>query len=89
MTPGKDIIKSFGANLRARRKRAGRRQAELAAAAGISRTTLTNIETGRFSTTLETVARLADALGVPAAELMTSLPAPAPGPADPPDRWLW
>jgi len=65
--------------LRAARERALLTQAELAARAGIQRATVNRIETGITAARFATVRRLAEALGVPAADLLT--PTAAPGTA--------
>lgn len=55
-------------------------QAELAAEAGLTTQTISNVETGRHDASLETAAKIAKALGVGVAELYAA-PAPQPAPA--------
>lgn len=85
MISRQDVLSQFGDRLRHHRRRAGLTQGELAERAGIARQSVNNIEVGRFAPTIETVARLAEAIGVPAAELVGET-RPA---AESPPRWLW
>lgn len=55
---------SFGANLRAARRRAGMTQESLAAAAGVSTETVSRVERGAFEPSLSTAVALAGVLGV-------------------------
>ena len=64
------IVAQFGTTLRERRREAGMTQAELAAAAGLSRSYLSEVECGRESISLERAARLADALECRLADLL-------------------
>src|SRR5665213_3595571 len=67
----------LGARLRAKRESVGLTQADLAAIAGISRTSLTNIEAGRQRILVDQLALICGKLGVAAAELIpTDFPAP-------------
>ena len=54
----------FARNLRLFRTRQGMTQDQLASAAGLGRTFISQVEQGRFSVTLETVGALSSALGV-------------------------
>jgi transcriptional regulator with XRE-family HTH domain len=65
---------AFGTRLRQRRIRAGISQDELAVAAGLSRTSIVNIEQGRQGASLSTLYRLADALACRSADLLPPLP---------------
>ena len=65
--------------LRRARETALLTQAELAERAGVQRATVNRIETGATAARFATVRRLAEALGVPAADLLS--PAAAPGTA--------
>jgi DNA-binding XRE family transcriptional regulator len=56
------VVAQFGVALRQRRLETGMTQAELAAAAGLSRSYLSEVECGREGLSLERAARLADAL---------------------------
>jgi DNA-binding XRE family transcriptional regulator len=57
--------KRLGARLRELRKAAGLTQAELARRTGIHRPNIARVEAGRHTPSLETLARLAAAIGVP------------------------
>lgn len=61
---------TVGDMILAARKAKKMTQEKLAAAAGISRTQLTNVEIGRSDTSLRTLQRFADALGVPMRDLI-------------------
>ena len=65
---------AVGAKLRARRLHAGRTQAELAAAAGVSRVTLSRLESGQQEASVTTLRALAAALGLDVGELLTGAP---------------
>ena len=64
------IRERFGAAVRAQRIRIGKTQEELAAAAGINRTYLSEIENGRENISLERAERLAMALGCELVDLI-------------------
>jgi transcriptional regulator with XRE-family HTH domain len=53
----------LGKHIKAMRKIAGMTQAELAAASGLERTSITNIERGNQQLTSKTLTDIADALG--------------------------
>ncbi len=63
-------IPSLGANLRRLRVARGLSQVDLAKAANLSRIAVGNIEAGGVTPRIDTVTRLADALGVPIVELL-------------------
>lgn len=63
-------MKAFGDNLRMIRKRQGLTQEVLAHEAKIAFSSVARIEAGSINTTISTVARLAEALGVDKKELM-------------------
>ena len=65
---------SFGQRLRRLRKKAGLTQVELAYLVGVHETTIRFWEADKYSTTTENVKRLAEALGVPQAELLEGSP---------------
>jgi transcriptional regulator with XRE-family HTH domain len=67
----------FGVNLRARRLAAGWSQQELSDRCGLHLTEISRLENGRRDPRLDTIARLADALGIPAAALLAGV-----GPSD-------
>lgn len=58
-----DKNNGLGLNIRALRKMRGMTQAELAARAGVERTSITNIEAGRQMLTVATINAIAGALG--------------------------
>jgi transcriptional regulator with XRE-family HTH domain len=59
-----EVARLVGDILREERKRCGLTQEELAAAAGLHRTTISLLERGVKSPTLHTLFRLCDALGI-------------------------
>lgn len=61
----------LGARLRALRLSAGLTQAELARRTGIHRPNIARVEAGRHTPSLETLARLAHAIGVPTTRVLT------------------
>ncbi len=67
-----DILTEFGETIRAIRKSKGWSQEELAEASGLHRTYIGSIERGEQNVSLKNIKRLADALGVPLADLFTS-----------------
>jgi len=58
------VAEQFGVSLRAWRRWSGHTQASLAAAAGLHPTHVGYLENGKREPRLETIIRLADALGV-------------------------
>jgi len=68
-----DFVQDFGELVRELRLGQGLSQEDLADRAGLHRTAVSFIERAQRSATLETVARLASALGVEPAELMPKL----------------
>lgn len=71
------LARQLGATLRAHRARLRLTIAELAREAAISRGMLSKIETGQTATSLDTLSRLARALGVPLGQLFIDYDAPA------------
>lgn len=65
------VIELFSENLRAARLRKGITQEELADLAGLHRTYVGSAERGERNVTLESVERLAQALGVSSSELLS------------------
>lgn len=61
----------LGARLRELRKAAGLTQAELARRTGIHRPNIARVEAGRHTPSLETLARLAEAIGVPTTDVFS------------------
>lgn len=68
---GQRVRKQFARNVRQLRTHKGMTQADLACAAGLGRSFVSQLERGRFSATLETIAALATALAVPPSLLLT------------------
>ncbi|QYU67648.1 helix-turn-helix domain-containing protein [Leptolyngbya sp. 15MV] len=65
----RDVLKAFGERVRAFRAQKGLSQEELARLAKIDRTYIGGIERGERNVGIKNVWRIADALGVPAADL--------------------
>lgn len=68
-----DIGRRFGANLNHARRAAGLSQERLAARAGLHRTEIGLLEQGRRVPRIDTLARLAGAIGVAPGELMIGI----------------
>lgn len=66
------LLAAFGAAVRERRQHLGLSQESLADLAGLQRTYLSEVETGRRNLTLLNIGRLAAALGVGVGELVTT-----------------
>lgn len=66
-----DIAKIVAQNVRAARAKADLSQEDLAYQAGVDRSYLWGIEGGTRNPTIQVIAKLADALGVTSADLMT------------------
>ena len=64
---------AFGARLREARVRRGMSQDELAADSGLHRAYIGGVERGERNPSLTSIARLADAVGVPVGDLMDGL----------------
>ncbi len=62
---------TLGANIRQRREEAGITVTELARRAGLTKSAVSKIETGKASPPISTILRIAQALNVPLAELFT------------------
>ena len=62
--------RALGKGIRQARDRIGMKQDQLAQAVGLSRTSITNIERGRQGVQAFILARIADVLGTPPAELL-------------------
>jgi transcriptional regulator with XRE-family HTH domain len=73
MKLGEGLIPAIGKTLRAYRERTGRQQAEVAAAAGISPSMLSQIERGSVSPSIDTLSELCSTLGVQLADLFARL----------------
>lgn len=72
-----DVLSRFGVRLRELRQRGGVSQERLAELAGLHRTYVSSVERGERNISLLNIDKLADALGVPIAELF---PQPAASP---------
>lgn len=70
MPEKKEIIKSFGANLRKFRHAKGLSQRGLYSLCGIDNAMICRMENGEVNVTLNTLSTLADALGVTVSELV-------------------
>ena len=70
------LSQEFGAAFRRIRQDADMTQDDISLLAGISRTSVVNIEKGRQGVSLHTLYRLAQALDVPPATLLPTPPAP-------------
>jgi transcriptional regulator with XRE-family HTH domain len=68
-----DIHKTVGAAIRKRRQMKGLSQEELADRAGLDRTHVYRLETGRLSMTLRTLKTVADTLGVRVRDLVADI----------------
>lgn len=66
----KKVKKAFGKALREVRKRRGLSQLDVSTASDLDRAYLSELERGLKNPSLETIFRLADAMGVPATELI-------------------
>lgn len=68
-----DIARRFGANLNAARRASGLSQERLAAKAGLHRTAIGLLESGRRVPRVDTVVHVARALGIGPGELLVGL----------------
>ncbi len=66
----RDVLVSFAANLRRRRKELGLSQEQLGARANIQMADISRYESGGRDPRISTVARLAEALDMPIADLL-------------------
>lgn len=70
-TKGPSLVRTFARNLRATRLRQGLTQEELADRASLHRTYVGSVERGERNVTLDSLDRIAKALGVTAVDLLT------------------
>jgi transcriptional regulator with XRE-family HTH domain len=77
--PSRDLARHLGNAIRELRGNDGLTISDLAAQAGISRGMLSKIETGQAATSLDTLSRIAQALGVSLARLFRNYDAPEGG----------
>jgi transcriptional regulator with XRE-family HTH domain len=68
----RDVLKAFGLRVREIRVQKGLSQEALARLAGIDRTYIGGIERGERNAGIKNVWRIADALGIPAADLFST-----------------
>lgn len=66
-----ELVEIFGRNVREARSELGWTQEQLALECGLKRTYLTEIEGGKRNPTLNVVERIAAALGISAAQLLS------------------
>lgn len=71
-----NFVKAFGRRVKALREERDLSQEVLADRAGLHRTAISLIETAKRASTLDTVEKLARALGVPPADLMPPIEGP-------------
>lgn len=74
---GTDVLACVGANVRRLRAASGLSQSDLAAAAGVSRRTIVNLEAGSANVSLSSLDTIADALGATFVDLVLA-PAATP-----------
>lgn len=67
-----DVVQLLGANVRRYRKLAGMSQEELSLESGMKRSYVSDLERGTRNPSVRALGRLADALGVPAAVLLSA-----------------
>ncbi len=68
--PKSQLVQKFGKRVRSTRQEQGLSQEDLAAKAKLHRTYISLIERGKQSATLDTMEKIAAALGVPVKKLM-------------------
>lgn len=73
MAPGTEAARLLGHRIRDLRQHRGRTQMDFAYIVGMNVAHLGRIERGETNPTLETIVRLADALGVTASDLVTGI----------------
>jgi transcriptional regulator with XRE-family HTH domain len=73
MAARSELARQLGGNLRRERRRAGLSQEELAFLAGLHRTAVGQVERGERVARVDTLIRLAGAMGVPAGILLVDL----------------
>jgi len=74
--PISDAAGTFGARVRARRNELGKSQERLADDSGLHWTFIGQVERGQRNVSLHNILKLAEALGIDAAELVRGLRAP-------------
>jgi transcriptional regulator with XRE-family HTH domain len=72
----KEINRAFGAVIRKQREALGMSQEELGDTAGLHRTYISLLERGRRSASIETILRLAKALGTSGSDLLCGIDLP-------------
>lgn len=73
-----DVVQLLGANVRRQRKLKGMSQEELSLEAGMKRSYVSDLERGTRNPSVRALGRLAAALGVPAAVLLSEAPGALP-----------
>jgi DNA-binding XRE family transcriptional regulator len=68
----RDYLKAIGQRIREIRTEAGQTQAQLAAVAGLNRAYIVSVEHGKQNITMGVAVKIANALGISAAELLTA-----------------
>lgn len=66
------LARVFGDNLRRRRRELGMTQADLSAVTGIHAPDISDLEQGKRSPNLATIARIAEALSLPPSQLLST-----------------
>ncbi len=66
----KEVVRRFGKNMKRLREAKGMSQGDIYRATKIERAYISNLESGKQNPTLETIAKIAKALGVEVSELM-------------------
>jgi transcriptional regulator with XRE-family HTH domain len=74
LVPNSDVKRPFGVSVRTWRKRLGISQEELAERAGLHRTYISDVERGARNVSLESIDKLARALGISVATLLSFEP---------------
>ncbi len=68
--PAKDILKTFGENLKKIRTQKGLSQRQLSAMCNVDNADISRMENGEINVTLNTISQLAEALEVPYIKLL-------------------
>lgn len=80
--PVEPLYAIIGTRVRVAREAVELSQEQLAAAVGLTRTSITNLEMGRQQTPLHTLYEIANAINVPLKDLLPDYPEQAPPPLD-------
>lgn len=71
-TPASNLSAAMGRQIKLRREQRGMSAAELARRSGLSKATLSGLESGRSNPTIDTLGAVAVALGIPLADLLVA-----------------